>query len=150
MINYSMAQLKRTCMMCHLAESGMILKMKSRRVFPCFSSPCNLSSVPTSLVWHKNINSPYIHNARRYRHYPKITCSPWLLGCCRVIWDSPGWLLSFVYPHTSWMLMADSPLVYTSGWRRKTAHCSDRLLCNAKEVSVTKGTALGEAPDVHM
>lgn len=35
----------------------------------------------------------------------------------------PCWLLSFVYPHTSWMLMADSLLVYTSGRRRKTAHC---------------------------
>lgn len=61
------------------------------------------------------------------------------------------------------MLMADSLLVYTSGRRRKTAHCPERLLCNATEeeeeekeegegccVSVTKGTALRESPDVHM
>lgn len=37
--------------------------------------------------------------------------------------SSPCWLLPFVYPQTSWMLMADSPLVYTSGRRIKTAHC---------------------------
>lgn len=40
----------------------------------------------------------------------------------------PLWLLWFVYPHTSWMLMADSLLVYTSEERRKTAHCFERVL----------------------
>lgn len=51
--------------------------------------------------------------------------------------------------------MADSPLVYTSGRRRKTAHCSESLLHNAKAeeeesgIPVTTGTALnGSCPHV--
>lgn len=72
----------------------------------------------------------------------------------------PCWLLSFVYPHTSWMLMADSLLIYTSGRRRKTAHCSEKLQHDGKEeeeedgggvsIPVTKGTAPRGSPDVHM
>lgn len=67
----------------------------------------------------------------------------------------PFWLLWFVYPHTSWMLMADSLLVYTSEERRKTVHCLERLLHvedlrGGGGVPSNQGDSTKGSPDVHM
>lgn len=141
----------------HLVQSARMLWKKKRLNSASVSKLIQSHKWPNEFaLTHKQIQtSPFKTQCTQTQKPTKNN----LLSVVARTWlghlSFPCWLLSFVYPQTSWMLMADSPLVYTSGRRRKKAHCCERRLHNANEVEMepgiplTTGTALTGSANVH-